>query len=141
MSRIVMIAMPAAGHVNPSVPLVRELVRRGNDVTVYVTEEFRSVVERIGATFRAYPDGTISSNIIADANAQGGSAKVVQRLLEATRTLLPRLEAELREDPPDAIMFDSNALWGRMLATSLGIPGVLLLPPSLAVHSCFGSLL
>ena len=100
MTRIVMTAMPAAGHVNPSAPLVRELVRRGIDVIFYVTEEFRAVVEQLGATFRAYPDGTISSNVIADAIAHGGSAKVVQRLLEATRTLLPVLESELREAPP-----------------------------------------
>src|SRR5690554_7496667 len=140
MSRIVMIAMPAAGHVNPSVPLVRELVRRGNDVTFYVTEEFRTVAEQIGATFRAYPDGTISSNVIADANAQGGSAKVVQRLLEATRKLLPLLESELRKDPPDAIMFDSNALWGRMLATSLRRPAISLMTTILVNASVFRSL-
>ena len=140
MSRIVMIAMPAAGHVNPSVPLVRELVRRGNDVTFYVAEEFRTVAEQIGATFRAYPDGTISSNVIADANAQGGSAKVVQRLLEATRKLLPLLESELRKDPPDAIMFDSNALWGRMLATSLRRPAISLMTTILVNASVFRSL-
>ncbi|AQU85149.1 hypothetical protein B2G49_09235 [Halomonas sp. 'Soap Lake  len=135
-----MTAMPAAGHVNPSVPLVRELVRRGIDVTVYVTEEFRAVVEQLGATFRAYPDGTISSNVIADATAYGGSAKVVQRLLEATQTLLPLLESELREDPPGAIMFDSNALWGRMLATSLNRPAISFMTTIFVGASVFHSL-
>ncbi|QJQ97060.1 glycosyl transferase [Halomonas sp. PA5] len=132
--------MPAAGHVNPSAPLVRELVRRGIDVTFYVTEEFRAVVEQLGATCRAYPDGTISSNVIADATAHGGSAKVVQRLLEATQTLLPLLESELREAPPDAIMFDSNALWGRMLATSLRRPAISLMTTILVDASVFRSL-
>ncbi|WP_217267791.1 MULTISPECIES: macrolide family glycosyltransferase [Halomonadaceae] len=140
MTRIVMTAMPAAGHVNPSAPLVRELVRRGIDVTFYVTEEFRAVVEQLGATCRAYPDGTISSNVIADATAHGGSAKVVQRLLEATQTLLPLLESELREAPPDAIMFDSNALWGRMLATSLRRPAISLMTTILVDASVFRSL-
>src|SRR5690554_3568883 len=140
MSRIVMIAMPAAGHINPSVPLVRELVRRGNDVTFYVTEEFRAVAAQTGATFRAYPEDTISSSVIADANAQGGSAKVVQRLMEATRTLLPLLESELREDPPDAIMFDSNAFWGRMLATSLHRPAISFMTTILVGASVFRSL-
>ncbi|PMR72550.1 glycosyl transferase [Billgrantia endophytica] len=132
--------MPAAGHVNPSAPLVRELIRRGIDVTFYATEEFRAVAEQAGATFRAYPDGTISSKVIADANAHGGSAKVVQRLLEATQTLLPLLESELREDPPDAIMFDSNALWGRMLATSLRRPAISLMTTILVNASAFRSL-
>ncbi|WP_249978546.1 macrolide family glycosyltransferase [Vreelandella olivaria] len=137
MIRIIMIAIPAAGHVNPSVPLVRELVRRGINVTFYVTEEFRAVVEQAGATFRAYPDGTISSKVIADANAHGGSARVVQRLLEAAQTLLPLLESELRQDPPDAVMFDSNALWGRMLATSLRRPGISLMTTILVNASVF----
>lgn len=60
MTRILMIGMPAAGHVNPCVPLILELVRRGIDVTFYITEEFRSVVEQSRATFRAYPAGPIS---------------------------------------------------------------------------------
>ena len=140
MTRIVMTAMPAAGHVNPSVPLVRELVRRGIDITFYGTEEFRAVVEQLGATFHAYPEDTISSNVIANATAHGGSAKVVQRLLEATQTLLPLLESELREDLPDAIMFDSNALWGRMLATSLNRPAISFMTTIFVGASVFRSL-
>jgi UDP:flavonoid glycosyltransferase YjiC (YdhE family) len=42
--RIVMARLPAAGHVNPSVPLVGELVRRDIEVTYYTDEEFRAVV-------------------------------------------------------------------------------------------------
>jgi UDP:flavonoid glycosyltransferase YjiC (YdhE family) len=38
MSRIVLTGVPAAGHVNPSLPLVRELVRRNIPVTYYSTD-------------------------------------------------------------------------------------------------------
>src|SRR4051812_44818321 len=41
MSTIVFIEMPASGHVNPTLPVVQELVRRGEHVTYYTTEEFR----------------------------------------------------------------------------------------------------
>lgn len=128
MTRIVMTAMPASGHVNPSAPLVRELVGRGIDVTFYATEQFRPLAESLGAEFRAYPENAISSDVIAEATSQGGSAKVVQRLLETTPTLLRFLQSRLREEPmPDAVMFDSNALWGRMLATRLARPAVSLM--------------
>ena len=127
MTRIVVTAMPAWGHVNPSAPLIRELVHRGIDVEFYATEQFRPLVESLGAEVRAYPEDTISSAVIAEATTQGGSTKVVQRLLESTPTLLSFLQSQLREDRPDAVMFDSNALWGRMLATSLERPAISLM--------------
>lgn len=127
MTRLVMTAMPAPGHVNPSAPLVGELISRGIEVTYFATEQFRPVVEALGAEFRAYPERTVSSEMIAEATGRGGSAKVTQRLLESTPELLSFLCSELRENPPDAIMFDSNALWGRLLATRLARPSISLM--------------
>lgn len=140
MTHIVMTALPAPGHINPAAPLLGDLVGRGIDVTVCATEEFRPVVESLGAEFRPYPDSTISSTVIADATRRGGPTLVVQRLLEATRTILPDLQDAWRTDPPDAIMFDSNALWGRMLATSLGRPAISLMTTMLVGTSAFRAL-
>jgi MGT family glycosyltransferase len=122
MSRIVVAGMPAAGHVNPSVPLVRELVRQNVDVTYYATDEFRDSVERAGAEFRPYPAGTISSNDIAEATRTGSPVRVVTRILTATESLLPFLLTDLRTLQPAAVAFDSNAIWGRMAAASLRLP-------------------
>ncbi|GAB3761192.1 macrolide family glycosyltransferase [Microlunatus parietis] len=127
MNHIVMAAMPAAGHVNPSLPVIRELVRRDIGVTYYATEEFRAPVERAGASFRPYPDGTISSTMIADATQHGGPVQVVSRIMDATRTLAPFLAEELRRHPPAAMMFDSNALWGRVAAADLKLPMISLM--------------
>ncbi|TQM42880.1 macrolide family glycosyltransferase [Pseudonocardia cypriaca] len=124
MSRIVMTGMPAAGHVNPSLPLVHELVRQGIQVTYYSTEQFRRAVERTGAQFRAYPPGTITANDIAEATRTGSPVRVVVRGLASTEILVPFLQAELRADPPDAVAHDSNAIWGHMVAKSLGLPTI-----------------
>lgn len=124
MSRMVLTGMPAAGHVNPSLPLVRELVRRDLPVTYYSTHEFRDPIERTGAEFRPYPPGTISSSDIAEATRTGSPVRVVARILAATETLLPFLLTELRTQRPAAIAFDSNAIWGRMAAATLGLPTV-----------------
>ncbi|WP_051579682.1 macrolide family glycosyltransferase [Pseudonocardia acaciae] len=117
-----MAGMPAAGHVNPSLPLVRELTGRGVRVTYYTASEFREPVERAGAEFRPYPPGSISPQDIAEATRSGSSVRVVIRLLTATESLLPFLLAELRADRPDAVAFDSNAIWGRMAAATLDLP-------------------
>ncbi|MET9019155.1 macrolide family glycosyltransferase [Actinopolymorpha sp. NPDC004070] len=124
MSRITMTGMPASGHVNPSLPLVRELVGRGVGVTYYATGEFAEPVERAGAKFRAYPDGAISSRDIAAATQSGSSVRVVARVLAATLSLVPFLREEFARERPDAVVYDSNALWGRVTAASLRLPTI-----------------
>jgi UDP:flavonoid glycosyltransferase YjiC (YdhE family) len=52
-STIIFVEMLAFGHVNPSLPLARELARRGERVIYFNDSEFQSAVEASGATFRA----------------------------------------------------------------------------------------
>ncbi|GAA1972166.1 macrolide family glycosyltransferase [Amycolatopsis minnesotensis] len=126
-NRIVVAGMPAAGHVNPSLPIVRELTRRGFEVTYYTGEEFRAPVEDAGCEFRGYPANTIGPADIAEATRTGGPVKVVAKVLKATESLLPLLQSDLDTRRPAALAFDSNALWGRMAAASLDLPMISLM--------------
>ena len=54
MSNVLFLASPSHGHVNPTLGLVDELVRRGERVTYFASEPFRERVEATGATFKAY---------------------------------------------------------------------------------------
>jgi MGT family glycosyltransferase len=127
MTRIVLTGMPAAGHVNPSLPIVHELVGRDIEVTYYSTEQFRGAIERTGAEFHPYPAGTITAHDIAEATSAGSPVRVVARCLASTEILVPFLQAELRRDPPDAVAFDSNAIWGHLTAKSLHLPTISLM--------------
>ena len=51
-----MINLPFAGHTNPTLPLVRELVRRGHRVTYVNAEPFRQRIEAAGAEFQPFLD-------------------------------------------------------------------------------------
>ena len=51
MSRIVFFSIPAHGHTNPTLGVVRELVSRGHQVWYYSYEAFREKIEAAGATF------------------------------------------------------------------------------------------
>ncbi|MBP5774820.1 MAG: hypothetical protein J6W36_03910 [Clostridiales bacterium] len=52
--KILMINLPFAGHTNPTLPLTKELVRRGHEVTYINSEEFRGKIESCGARFVPY---------------------------------------------------------------------------------------
>jgi MGT family glycosyltransferase len=118
-SKIVYLAPPAYGHVNPGLPVVQELTQRGEQVICYNTQEFRSPIERTGAAFRPYPTSDISSTEISRVLQGGNLANVTALIMHSTGQLVPFVLDELARETPDLIIFDSIALWGKMAATQL----------------------
>jgi MGT family glycosyltransferase len=54
MSKVLFLGMPSHGHVNPTLGLVSELVKQGEQVVYFAAEPFREKIEAAGATFKAY---------------------------------------------------------------------------------------
>lgn len=84
MSRIVFLGSPAHGHVNPTLPVVQELVQRREQVIYYDTEEFRQKIVPTGALFGVYPETQISAAKIAQALQDGNLANIATLILSAT---------------------------------------------------------
>ena len=53
MSKIVFFCIPAHGHTNPTLGVVKELITRGHEVIYYSYEAFREKIEATGAVFVA----------------------------------------------------------------------------------------
>lgn len=112
-----------AGHVNPTIGIVAELVRRGHDVTCFVPHRF---VDRMAATgARVVPVVSTWESAGLDAPPQMHGRHLVRAigyLLEETRAVVPEL---LRHDRPDLVLHDGPlAVWGRVLAHRWGVPSV-----------------
>lgn len=120
--KIVYLTPPAHGHVNPTLPVVQELVRRGELLICYNTEAFRRSIERTGAAFRAYPAAEMDASAFTRLLQHGNLAQVTGLILRTTEQVLPALLAELRREQPDLLIVDSIALWGRLAATLLQLP-------------------
>jgi MGT family glycosyltransferase len=120
MARLVFFGIPAHGHINPSLPVIRELIRRGESVIYYNNEEFRSMIEETGASFRPY-DPPVGGEVRPDTP---GTLLLIAILLEAAIEMLPRLLRDLQEDPVDYVIHDSVCPWGRYAAERLGLPTV-----------------
>jgi UDP:flavonoid glycosyltransferase YjiC (YdhE family) len=60
-SKILVFNVPAHGHVNPTLPVLRELVSRGEQVAYYLTDEFEPQIRHTGAEFRRINDTQMGS--------------------------------------------------------------------------------
>lgn len=120
-------SLPAHGHINPVLPVVRELVRAGEEIVVYTQEAFRKRVEETGARFRAYPTPRARS---AAGSHRGAFHKpphlfrFAALLMLMSTVLVPRLLQRLREENYDYVIHDSIAPWGRYIARLLGLPTI-----------------
>ena len=68
MAKYVILVGPAYGHVNPTLAVAQELVRRGEQAVYYLTEAFRASVEVTGAAFQPYQSmmGNIMESLTFD---------------------------------------------------------------------------
>lgn len=123
MATIVFFNIPAAGHVNPTLGVLAELVKRGHRVVAYNDEEYRAKLEHTGVEFRAYPLIEEYEAVMANMH-RGDFAFNAVMLMKGGERVLPALLDDLRRDHPDLIMYDSLASWGRWAAEILGVPGV-----------------
>ncbi len=120
MARCVVLSLPTHGHINPTLPLVAELIRRGEHVVYYATDAFRDKIERTGVIYRSY---NRHSNFPAT-ETQGGPFGFMARAIEAAEQMLPRLLEELRAEPPDYLVLDSMCVWGRLAQQVLRCPAI-----------------
>jgi MGT family glycosyltransferase len=118
MSKVVMLGHPAPGHINPTLPVIAELVRRGEEVSYYATEPFRAKVEAVGAAFRSYGAHDLFERNLASGGMLGGMAG----LIETTEVILPELLASVRAEAPDYLLVEAHAVWGNVIAQILGVP-------------------
>ncbi len=120
MAHAVFVGVPAHGHVNPTLGIVAELVRRGVHVSYHCGEPYREAIEAAGATFHAYARDWIDVDMPHDGDVLG-LARVVRA---AEARIAPALLPVLAAERPDVIVHDSLAAWGKGLAAALAVPAV-----------------
>jgi MGT family glycosyltransferase len=136
-SRILVFNVPAHGHVNPTLPVVRELVSRGEQVAYYLTDEFEPQIRHTGAEFRRIEDMRPGSGLPSGVTAMGQTdpARVRQmmaaffpRMMAGGLRLVPRLVDRVRAESADYVVYDPFCPWGRALVRILELPAVAFVP-------------
>ena len=124
MSKIVFFCIPAHGHTNPTLGVVRELVSRGHTVWYYSYNLMKDKIESAGARFISCDDYDMEQKLSPKDGARIGKdlAFSTQIIVETTLALDDRICADMETLKPDCIVADSMAIWGKAVAKKLGIP-------------------
>jgi MGT family glycosyltransferase len=120
-------SLPAHGHVNPTLPVVAELVRRGWRVSYATADRFAAAVAAPGAPVGP-PGAPPPAGPGPGALGTAAFAGFLERITTDARDSLPGLLAHFGDDPPRAVCYDAMSLTGRVLAGATGAPDVALVP-------------
>ena len=130
MAKYVILVGAAYGHVNPTLAVAQELVRRGEQVVYYLTEEFRASVEATGATFQPY------QSMIGKLQPPSGLRRDPKFMFRAiplmrvkeSQNVLPQVLERIGMEQADFILYDPLCLWAQIVSQVLHIPAILLCP-------------
>jgi len=144
-SHVVFMNMAATGHMNPTLPVVAELVARGYKVTYFVEETMRTVVEAAGASWQPfrYPGSDFTGILrnpddfkaLGEENLRAvgvpADAPVANYgfpwcLVYNAQLVLPNLISDLQalHPPVSAIVYEPFLACARVAAHALGVPPI-----------------
>ena len=126
MVKIAFFCIPAYGHTNPTLEVVRELIKRNHEVHYYSYNMMKEKIEATGATFISCDQYDIQINLKPkDAQRIGKDlAFSMEVLVNTTLALDEAVMEDMKKWKPDCIVGDSMATWGKLTALKLDIPFV-----------------
>lgn len=130
MARFVFINPPFHAHINPNLPIVQELVARGNEVVYYLTERYRSAIEATGARFQGYESRIEQTGYNLQHLSQGVTVPIM--MIDESLYVMPQTLERIRADQPDCLVYDPMCFSGRFIAEVLQLPAVMTRPTFVA---------
>lgn len=126
MSKIAFFCIPAHGHTNPTLEVVRELIRLGNEVWYYSYDILKDKIEATGARYISCDKYDIQMSLTPEEGKRISTdlAFSMEVLVNTTLALEEAIEEEMKAWRPDCIVADSMAIWGKLTAQKSGIPFV-----------------
>ena len=118
---VAFLVIPASGHINPTLPLVAELLKRGYRVTYATGPAFRSPVEAAGASFVELDWVPKAIKVSPDGQTTEELAEMLLGFVGSARRVMPAVEEWLTTDRPDLFCYDMMTFIGPMLAEKLGL--------------------
>lgn len=114
------LGLPLHGHTNPSLPLVRALVDRGDELVYFSSEPFAARIQEAGARYRPYRNPFLTD--LRELSER--TDKMSWLLMRTTGEILADELDAFRGERPDYVIADSVAPWGQWAGQVLDVPVV-----------------
>ena len=123
--KIAWFCIPAHGHTNPTLGLVKTLTEAGHQIWYFSFEEFREKIESAGATFISCDGYDFEMEDKENADRVGKDKVFATELLVSSTLALDDMTSRVIEEiRPDVVVSDSVAFWGKLAAMKHGLPYV-----------------
>ena len=123
--KIAWFCIPAHGHTNPTLGLVKELTSAGHQVFYFSFEMFREKIEQAGAEFISCDAYDFDMEDRENADRVGKDKVFATELLVSSTLALDEMATmKIGEIKPDVIVSDSVAFWGKLAAMKHRVPYV-----------------
>lgn len=121
MSNILFINVFGYGHINPTISIVKEMIDRGEKVTYIAGEEFKDLIEGLGARFIGYKN----FNEQEFNNGDISMTEMEPQLMEIARVYIEIIETVFNiQEKFDCIIYDLLFFLGVEVAKALDIPSI-----------------
>ena len=123
--KVAWFCIPAHGHTNPTLGLVKTLTDAGHQVFYFSFEDFREEIEKAGATFIGCDGFDFDMEDKENADRVGKDKVFATELLVSSTLALDEMTSRMiGEIKPDVIVSDSVAFWGKLAAMKHSVPYV-----------------
>ncbi|MFG2194323.1 macrolide family glycosyltransferase [Streptomyces sp. NPDC048639] len=125
-NHILMLNIPAWGHMRPALAVTEELVRRGHRVSFLAPKGFETAIRAAGATAVPY-ESTLGQALAPGQGIpdQDGNMRLAISFMRESVEVMPQVERLFVDDIPDLVMYDiAVGAAGRALGARWGRPAV-----------------
>lgn len=127
MSKVLFLNVRGHGHVNPTLGLVSELVKRGEEVIYYSYDEFKERIEKTGATYKELKADVFKRPQTGVTNKHTSMEQMLNFInitLQSSENFIKDFLAEIGDTHFDYMMYGASFPYGKIIAQILGIPSV-----------------
>ena len=124
MGKVLFFNFPGEGHVNPTIALVEELVKKGEDVVYYCVEEYKNKIEKTGALFRPYENFVRNIDPMKRMTEKIDPLEMLLFMGRSMDKIIEDVLNEISEEKYDYVIYDNNFAAGWIIADVLGIPKI-----------------
>jgi MGT family glycosyltransferase len=117
MSKVLFLSMPAHGNVNPTLGLVSELVKQGEEVIYFCSDAFKQKIEATGAIFKSY-------NEDLDIFKSHQSFEPMHRAIKSAPGIIKDILEQTEGEKFDYIIHSAAFPFTKVIAKVLNLPTV-----------------